>query len=83
MLVIRLSALVVSGIRIYKKINPGLSRVWPGRPGPGSTLRVDRVWPDQFPACFLLRPGPATGPGPGLTRRAGPGLKTLSETISF
>ena len=22
---------------IYKKINPGLSRVWPGRPGPGST----------------------------------------------
>jgi hypothetical protein len=45
---------------IYKKINPGLSRVWPGRPG-------------QFPACFLLRPGPTTDPG----RPAGPGLKTL------
>ena len=24
----------------YKKKNPGLSRVWPGRPGPGSTRRA-------------------------------------------
>jgi len=46
-----------------KKINPGLSRVWPGRPGPRSTLRVDRVWPSQSLACFLLRPGPTTDPG--------------------
>jgi hypothetical protein len=66
-----------------KKINPGLSRVWPGRPGPGSTLRVDRILPSQFPAFFLLRPGPATGPGrpgPELTRRAGSGLKTLNQS---
>jgi len=63
-----------------KKKNPCLSRVWPGRPGPWLTLRVDRVWPGQFPACFWLRPGPATGPGrpgPESTHRAGPGLKTL------
>jgi len=65
------------------KINPGLSRVCPGRPGPGSALRVGRVWPGQFPACFLLRPGPATDPGrpgPGSTHRAGPGFKTLART---
>jgi len=28
---------VVSSMIIYKKINPGLSRVWPGWSGPGST----------------------------------------------
>ena len=68
-------------IYIYK--NPGLSRVCPGWPGPGSTRWVDRVSPGQFPTCFLLRPGPATGPGrpgPGSTRRAGPGFKTMSES---
>jgi hypothetical protein len=47
-----------------------------GLPGPAGS----RVWPGQFPACFLLRPGPATDldrPSPGSTRRAGPGFKTL------
>jgi hypothetical protein len=61
-------------------IRPGLSRVYPGRPGSGSTHRVDRVSPGQFPGCFLLRPGPAPDPGrpgPGSTHRAGPGFKTM------
>jgi len=52
----------------------------PGLPGSGSTRRVNRVSPGQIPSCFLLKPGPALGPGrpgPGLTRRAGPGFKTM------
>ena len=42
--------------------------------------RVDQVSPGQFPSGFLPPPGPVPGlgrPGPGSTRRAGPGLKTL------
>jgi hypothetical protein len=42
--------------------------------------RVDRVSPGQLPGGFLLGPGPVPGPGrpgPGSTRRAGPGFKTM------
>jgi len=66
-----------------KTKKPGLSRVCPGRPGSGSTLRVDRVLPGQLLSGFLLRPGPVSGlgrPGPGSTRRAGPGFKTSCGT---
>jgi len=64
---------------IYIKKRPGLSRVCPSCPGFGSTRRVDRVSPGQLLGRFLLRPGPVPGPGrpgPGSTRRAGPGFKT-------
>jgi hypothetical protein len=64
----------------YKKKRPGLRRVWPGGPGPGSTLRVDRVSPGQLPSGFLPPPGPVPCPGrpdPGSSRQAGPGFKTL------
>jgi hypothetical protein len=63
-----------------KKKRPGLSRVFLGRPGSGSTHRVNRVFPGQLPSGFLLRPGPILGPGrqgPKSTRRAGPGFKTV------
>jgi len=66
-----------------KKNWPGLTRVWPGGPGPGLIRRVDRVSPGQFPSGFLPPPGPVPGPGrpgPGSTRRAGPGFKTLVLT---
>jgi len=66
-------------VYIYKN-RPGLNRVYPGRPGSGLTCRVDRVQPGQLPSGFLLRPGPVPGPGrpgPGSTRRAGPGFKTM------
>jgi len=54
----------VSWLCIYiKKKIPGLSRVCPGRPGSGSTHRVDRVLPSQLLGGFLLRPGPVLGPG--------------------
>jgi hypothetical protein len=46
---------------------------------PGFDL-VDRVSPGQFPSGFLPSPGPVPGlgrPGPGSTRRAGPGFKTM------
>jgi hypothetical protein len=49
----------------------------PGLPG-SAGFRVDS--PGQFPGCFLLKPGPALDPGqpgPGSTRRAGPGFKTM------
>jgi hypothetical protein len=62
---------------------PGLTRVWPGGLGPGSTLRVDRVSPGQFPSGFFPSPGPVPSPGrpgPGSTRRAGPGFKTLPKS---
>jgi len=42
--------------------------------------RVDRVSPGQFPSGFLPPPGLVPGPGqpgPGSTRRAGLGFKTL------
>ena len=63
-----------------KKERPGLSRVYPGRLGSGSTRRVDRVSPGQLPNGFLLRPGPVPGPsrpGPGSARQTGPGFKTM------
>jgi len=69
-----------------KKNRPGLSRVWPGSPGPGLTRRVDRVSPGQLPSGFLPPPGPVPcpgRPGPGSTRRAGPGFKTLIICISL
>lgn len=64
-------------------LRPGLSRVYPGRLGSGSIHRVDRVSLGQLPGGFLLRPGPVLGPGqpgPGSTRRAGPGFKTICST---
>jgi len=66
--------------QLPKKIRSGLSRVYPGRPGSGSTRRVDRVSPGQLPSEFLPPPGRVPGPGRlglGSTRRAGPGFKTL------
>jgi len=77
---------IVSHLCIYKKKRPGLSRVYPGRPGSGSTRRVDRVSPGQLPGGFLLGPGPVPGPGrpgPGSTRRAGPGFKTMVLILSL
>jgi hypothetical protein len=65
-----------------KKNWPGLTRFWPGGPCPGSTHRVDRVSPGQFPSGFLPQLGliPGSGrPGPRSTRRAGPGFKTLKK----
>jgi len=57
-----------------KKINLGLSRVWTGRPGLGSTLRVDRIWPSQFPAFFCLDPArPQARVGRVPSWPAGPG----------
>jgi len=68
-------------VKIKKKW-PGLTRVWLGGPGPGSTRRVDRVSSAQFPSGFLPKPGLVPGPGrpgPGSTCRAGPGFKTLIQ----
>jgi len=59
-----------------KKRETGSQPGLPGSPG----FRVDRVFPGQLPGGFLLRPGPVPGPGrpgPGSTRRAGPGFKTV------
>jgi hypothetical protein len=47
--------------------------------------RVERV-PGQFPSGFLPPPGPVSSPGrpgPGSTRRASPGFKTLIKTKHF
>ena len=66
---------------IYKKktgSQPGLPR------SPG--FRVDQVSPGQLPGGLLLRPGPVPGPiwpGPGSTRQAGPGFKTMAKGIIF
>lgn len=63
-----------------KKKESGLSWVYPGQQGFGSTHRVERVSLGQLPGGFLLRPGPVPclgQPGPGSTRRAGPGFKTM------
>jgi len=71
-----------SGRKKIDRVSPGFDRVdrVPGGPGPGSTRRVDQVFPGQFPNGFLpplgLVPGPGR-PGPGSTRRASPGFKTL------
>jgi len=62
------------------KKKPGHNRVYPGLPGPGSTLRVDRVLPGQLPCGFLLRLGLVSCPGrlgSRSTHRAGPGFKTM------
>jgi hypothetical protein len=57
---------------LYKKKRererPGLSRVYPGRPGSGSTRRVDRVFWANFQAGFYLDPDRSQVPG----RPAGP-----------
>jgi hypothetical protein len=70
--------------QLQKKIRPGLSRVYPSRPGsvdpPGRPC-----FAGSNPWLFLLKPGPAPGPGqpgPGSTRRAGPGFKTMLMTLS-
>jgi hypothetical protein len=68
---------------LKKRERPGLSRVYPGFSGSGSTRRFDRVLPSQLPSRFLLRPRPVLGlgqPGPGSTGRAGPGFKSLVQT---
>ena len=62
-----------------KKKETGFQPGLPWSPG----FRVGRVSPGQLPTGFLLRPGPVPGPGrpgPGSTRRAGPGFKTMSKT---
>jgi hypothetical protein len=56
------------------------------RSHPGWTgSRVDRGFPGQFPSGFLPPPKPVPGlgrPGPGSTRRAGPGFKTLGMVLT-
>ena len=62
-----------------KKKETGFQPGLPWSPG----FRVGRVSPGQLPTGFFLRPGPVPGPGrpgPGSTRRAGPGFKTMSKT---
>jgi hypothetical protein len=70
-----------------KKNRPGLTRVWPGGPGLGSTRRIDWVSLGQLPSGFLPPPGPVPGPGwpgPRSTCWADPGFKTLlNTTIKF
>jgi len=48
----------------------------------GSTRRVDRVLPGCCPRRFFSKPGPVQPPGPGSTRRAGPGLKTMHYSMA-
>jgi len=66
-------------VKIKKKLtgsHPGLAG-WTGS-------RVDRVSPGQFPSGFLPQPGPVLGPGrpgPGSTRRASSGFKTLGKFL--
>ena len=70
------SAILQRYVYIKNKMS-GLSRVCQGS---GSTRLVDRVSPGQLPNEFLLRPGPVPcqdRPGPGSTRWAGPGFKTM------
>ena len=55
-------------------------------PGSRSTLRVDRVLPGQFSFRVVYQPGPVLAPGqpgPGLTRRAGPGFKTMLLSLDW
>jgi hypothetical protein len=59
-----------------KKSRPGLSRVYSGRPGPGSTRQVDQVFPGQLPGGFLLRPGPVPCPG-----RPSPSFKIMLSAL--
>jgi hypothetical protein len=60
-------------VYIQKNKEAGSQSGLSGSPG----FRVDRVSPGQLLGGFLLRPGPVSGPGPGSTRRAGPGFKTM------
>jgi hypothetical protein len=62
---------------MYKKKKTGSQLGLPGSPG----FRVDRVSPGQLQGGFLLRLGPVSGPGPGSTRRAGPGFKTMVTCV--
>jgi hypothetical protein len=57
---------------IYKN-RSGLSRVYPGWLGPGSTRQVDRVLSGQLLDGFLLRPGPVSCPGRAGSRDDPPG----------
>jgi len=62
-----------SGRKKIDRVSPGFDR-------------VDRVSPSQFPSGFLPPPGPVPGPGrpgPGSTRRAGPGFKTLLNSLDL
>jgi hypothetical protein len=67
-----------SGINEWGK-NDVVLHVCKSRVSTGFTW-VGRVSPGHLPTGFLLRPGPVPDPGrlgPGLTRRAYPGFKTL------
>jgi hypothetical protein len=64
--------------------HPGLVRVCPGHPGHGLTRRVDRVLPGRCTGRSFDKPEPVQPPGrpgPGSTRRAGPGLITINGTL--
>ena len=63
-------------IYTYIKKHPGFIRVSSGSIG----SRVDRVLPGQILGWFFHQPGlvpTPDQPGPGSTRRAGPGFKTM------
>jgi len=67
---------------IWKKKTPGV--VWI-RPGHGLTRRVDRVLPGCCPGRSFIKPEPVQPPGwpgPGSTRRAGPGFITRLQLHS-
>jgi len=60
--------------------HPGLARVCQGHPGHGLTRRVERFLPGRCTGRSFDKPGPVQPPGrpgPGSTRRAGPGLITM------
>jgi len=57
----------------------------PGRPGHGSTRRVDRVWPVFYIHRSFEQPGPVQcpgWPGPGSTCRAGSGFITMIWSLA-
>ena len=65
-------------VYIQKNKEAGSQSGLSGSPG----FRVDRVSPGQLLGGFLLRPEPVSGPGrpgPGSTRRAGPGFETMVQ----
>jgi hypothetical protein len=68
-------AIILSGSNFKM---PGLVRV---RPGHGSTRRVDRVLSGRCTSQSFNKPEPVQLPGPGSTRRAGPGLITVSRIL--
>jgi len=52
------------------------------KPGRGGQRKRRGFLPGQFPSGFLPSPGSVSSPGrpgPGSTRRAGPGFKTLDR----